>query len=127
MRSRRAYRQFSTARASSSRDVHRKGISMRKQRTWREKLADSKDLPKIKRITGNMSQRWGGGRCLIPAPLDVDAVMKRVRKGKLITIDQIRQQFARGREVDCTCPITTGIFAWIAAHAADEAERAGAK
>jgi hypothetical protein len=100
---------------------------MRKQRTWREKLADSKDLPKIKRVTGKMSQRWGGGRCLIPAPLDVDAVMKRVRKGKLITIDQIRQQLARGRDVDFTCPITTGIFAWIAAHAADEAERAGAK
>jgi hypothetical protein len=25
------------------------------------------------------------------------------------------------------CPVTTGIFAWIAAHAADEAEQAGRK
>jgi alkylated DNA nucleotide flippase Atl1 len=29
--------------------------------------------------------------------------------------------------VDICCPITTGIFAWIASHAAQEAEDAGAK
>jgi hypothetical protein len=29
--------------------------------------------------------------------------------------------------VSFACPITTGIFAWIAAHAADEAEREGKK
>jgi hypothetical protein len=100
---------------------------MFKHPTWREKLADSKDLPKIKRVTGKMSKRWGTGTCLIPAPIQVDAIMKRVRKGRLITIDDIRGQLAKEHGATFTCPITTGIFAWIAANAADEAERNGVK
>jgi hypothetical protein len=72
-----------------------------------------------------MSQRFGEGLMLIPAPIEVDEVMRSVRKGKLITIDGIRRRLAAKHRADFTCPITTGIFAWIAAHAADEAERAG--
>ncbi|MGD9855216.1 MAG: hypothetical protein AB7U20_09735 [Planctomycetaceae bacterium] len=62
---------------------------------------------------------------VIPAPLEVDAVMKTVRKGRVITIDVIRRILAQMHGADFACPITTGIFAWIAAHVADEAEREG--
>jgi hypothetical protein len=51
--------------------------------------------------------------------------MKRVRRGRVTTIDQIRAQLAAAHGATIACPITTGIFAWIAAHAADESERAG--
>jgi hypothetical protein len=34
---------------------------------------------------------------------------------------------ARKHGVNIACPITTGIFSWIAAHAADESAREGAK
>jgi hypothetical protein len=51
--------------------------------------------------------------------------MKRVRRGRVTTIDQIRTQLAAAHGATIACPITTGIFAWIAAHAADESERAG--
>ena len=37
-----------------------------------------------------MSQRWGTGTFVIPAPLEVDAIMRKVPKGKLITINEIR-------------------------------------
>jgi hypothetical protein len=97
----------------------------RKKPTWREKLLDSKDLPKVGPVTGKMSQRWGTGTMVIPAPIEVDAIMRSVRKGKLITIDGIRQRLASAHQADFACPMTTGIFAWIAAHAADEAEQAG--
>ena len=62
---------------------------MAKRKSWREKLADSKDLPKVVPITGKMSSRWGRGTVAIPAPREVDAIMKRVPAGKLITINEI--------------------------------------
>ncbi|MEX2316537.1 MAG: methylated DNA-protein cysteine methyltransferase [Pirellulales bacterium] len=98
-----------------------------KKKSWKEKLAESKGLPKTGRIEGKMSKRWGQGTFVIPAPLEVDAVMKRVRAGKLTTIDAIRKALAKKHGTTIACPITTGIFAWIAAQAADEDETAGRK
>jgi hypothetical protein len=93
---------------------------MRKKRTWAEKLADSKDLPKIGRVEGKMTTRWGTGTMVIPAPIEVDELMQRVPKGKLVTINELRSALAKKHNVNIACPITTGIFAWIAANAADE-------
>jgi hypothetical protein len=97
----------------------------KKKRTWREKLADSKDLPKVAPIDCTKTKRWGEGTFVIPAPLEVDAAMKKVRPGKLTTIDAIRAALAKKHRATIACPMTTGIFAWIAAHAADEAEAEG--
>lgn len=73
------------------------------------------------------SRRWGAGRMVIPAPSEVDRIMRSVRKGRLITIDEIRRRLDARHGVDFACPFTTGVFAWIAAHAADEAEQAGVR
>jgi hypothetical protein len=40
------------------------------RKTWREKLANSKDLPKVERIGGKLKERWGRGTVAIPAPAD---------------------------------------------------------
>lgn len=96
-----------------------------KKKRWREKLADSKLLPKTAKIDCRMSKRWGEGTFVIPAPLEVDAAMKCVRRGKLTTIDAIRAALAKKHGTTIACPLTTGIFAWIAANAADEAEQEG--
>ena len=90
------------------------------RKSWREKLADSKGLPKIGEVEGKMTIRWGAGTMVIPAPIEVDELMRKVPKGKLTTINEIRTALARKHNVDVGCPITTGIFAWIAAHAAEE-------
>lgn len=102
-------------------------MSVKKKKSWREKLADSKGLPKTGRIQGKMTMRWGTGTMVIPAPIEVDEIMRKVPKGKLTTINEIRAALARKHNVDVGCPITTGIFAWIAAHAADEAAAEGAR
>jgi hypothetical protein len=102
-------------------------VSAKKKKSWREKLADSKGLPKTGRIEGKMTTRWGTGTMVIPAPLEVDEIMRKVPKGKLTTINEIRAALARKHNVDVGCPITTGIFAWIAAHAADEAAAEGTR
>ena len=65
------------------------------KKSWQEKLADSKDFPKVVEITPDMSQRWGTGTVCIPAPIEVDEIMKKVPRGKLITINQIRETVAQ--------------------------------
>src|SRR5258707_4641994 len=99
---------------------------MAKRKSWRDKLANDKDLPKVVPITGKMSKRWGEGTIAIPAPREVDAIMRRVPRGKLITINEIRALVAKKHGATIGCPITTGIFAWIAAHAAEESAAGGA-
>jgi len=98
-----------------------------KKKSWQEKLADSKGLPKTAEIGSDLSKRWGEGTFVIPAPLEVDEVMRGVPKGKLTTIDHIRKALAQKHGTTIACPITTGIFAWIAAHAAQEAAAEGKK
>ena len=101
---------------------------MRLKKTWREKLEDNKGLPKVGKIEGRMSQRWGSGTMVVPAPREVDEIMRQVPRGKLITINEIRAILASKHHVTIGCPITTGIFAWIAANAAEEAAtRSGAR
>lgn len=95
------------------------------RKSWQEKLADSKGHPTVFDITEKQSKRWGSGTCVIPAPMDVNDLMRRVPKGKLTTIDEMRKALARRHGTTTACPITTGIFSWIAAHAAAEAEAQG--
>ncbi len=98
-----------------------------RKKTWREKLADDKGFPKVCPIDAKKSKRWGTGTFVIPAPLEVDGLMRRVPKGRLMTIAELRNALARRHGATIACPITTGIFAWIAAHAAVEAEAEGRK
>jgi hypothetical protein len=91
-----------------------------KKKTWREKLADDKGYPKVFKIDQAKSKRWGEGTFVIPAPMEVNELMGRVPKGKLTTIDEMRKTLAERHGATIACPITTGIFAWIAAHAAAE-------
>ncbi len=100
---------------------------MKRKKTWREKLADDKGLPKVGRVEGKMTTRWGEGTMVIPAPREVDALMKKVPRGKLTTINELRAALAKKHKVNIACPITTGIFSWIAAHAAEEAAAEGGK
>lgn len=100
---------------------------MATKKSWREKLADSKDLPKVEVITEKMSKRWGTGTVVIPSPKEVDEIMKKVPQGKLVTINKIRQVLAKKHGASIGCPITTGIFAWIAANAAMEEAAEGRK
>jgi len=74
-----------------------------------------------------MVKRFGAGKMLIPRPLDVDALIRKVKKGKLVTQDEIRKRLAKDFKVDVTCPITTGIFVRISAEAAEEDMRRGLK
>ena len=91
---------------------------MAKKKSWREKLEDSKDLPKIEPIPPRLEKSWGVGVFVVPAPIEVDALMRSVKRGRVTTINEIRAALAKRHGADVCCRITAGIFAWIAANAA---------
>ena len=96
-----------------------------KKKTAREKLLDSKDLPKVEKILPKQEKLWGKGTIVIPAPIEVDEIMRSVPKGRLITINRIREKLAEKHKATIGCPITTGIFASISALAAEEGRAEG--
>ena len=97
------------------------------RKTWREKLADDKGLPRVFKIQPRQQKRWGTGTMAIPAPREVDALIRKIRKGRTATVNDLRAAVAKKHGATVGCPITTGIFSWIAAHAAAEDEAAGRK
>lgn len=102
----------------------------KKRKSWQEKLMDSKDLPRVVEITPKMAGRWGtkvGDTVVIPAPIEVDEIMRKVPEGKVTTINEIRSALAKKHSATIGCPITTGIFARIAAEVAAEALAQGKK
>jgi len=64
--------------------------------------------------------RFGKGTMLIPTPKLVDALIRKVPKGKLVTVSELRRRLAADFAADVTCPLTTGIFVRIAAETAEE-------
>lgn len=100
---------------------------MGSRKSWREKLTESRDLPRVELIPKRMESRWGKGTLLIPAPLEVDHLMRRIPKGRLTTVNEIRRELASSHGATICCPMTTGIFVWIAANAAAEDESTGLK
>jgi alkylated DNA nucleotide flippase Atl1 len=84
-------------------------------------------LPRVIKIDKKLAKRWGAGTCVIPDPKEVNAIMKKVPKGKLTTINDIRAKLAKKHKATIACPITTGIFGSICAQAAEEMRTLGKK
>jgi hypothetical protein len=97
-------------------------------KSWREKFENPpKGLPKIVEGPPKWEKTFGGRKVLIATPILVDELIRKVKKGKLITVNQIRERLAKDFKADSTCPLTTGIFVRIVAEVAEEDRRAGKK
>ena len=97
------------------------------KKSWQEKLKESKDLPKVVVLGEHGQVHWGGKTMAVPSPMEVNEIMAGVPHGKLITTNVIRQRIAAKHNADIGCPLTSGIFSWIAAHAAEEQKLSGAE
>ncbi|HMK46391.1 MAG TPA: MGMT family protein [Methanocella sp.] len=95
-----------------------------RSKSWLEKLHDSKDLPRIV-VLDKQTKSASVETCVIPAPLEVDEVMRKVPEGRLITINDIRAILARKHGTTFGDLTATSIFSNIAALAAVEAAEAG--
>lgn len=81
-------------------------------------LNDSKDMPKFQTITDVKSiEKYGGDKMYFAPPIEYDKVMKLVPYGKVTTVGNIREYFAKLSGADFTEPITAGIFTSIVAWA----------
>ena len=100
---------------------------MSKKKTFREKAADDKDLPRVQELTGGMKERFGEGTLVLPAVSEVATLMRNVPKGKVTTINVLREVLAERHGATIACPIVTGIHARIVAGAAGEEEDEGKK
>lgn len=92
-------------------------------KSWTEKLNQTKDLPKVVIVTEKMAGKWGtnfNDTVAIPSPKEVYDIMAKVPKKKLITTNEIRKMVAKKHKTTIGCPLTSGIFTWISANAAEE-------
>ncbi|MCC6383935.1 MAG: hypothetical protein LC117_06410 [Bacteroidia bacterium] len=97
-----------------------------KRKTWKEKLYNSKDLPKIIHLDKQQKQEWNSEHTkVVPSPLEVRKIMSSVPKGHLITMNRNRELLTQQHHADLCCPMITGIFSWIAAYAAADEEKEG--
>lgn len=93
------------------------------RKSFNEKLNDSKDMPKIIRISDEKSiERYGGENMLIAPSLEYNEIMAKIPEGKVITITEIREFLAKKYDAEFTCPMTAGIFISLAAQASEERE-----
>src|SRR4051812_1934494 len=64
-------------------------------------------------------------RMLVSSPLEIDAVVRRIPEGRVLTLGELRANLAGNHKADLTCPTTTPQFLRIVALAADEERAAG--
>lgn len=103
------------------------------KKTWQEKLQDKPSFPKVLTLEKgfpcyNAVHKMGaevGDTVVLVNPSEVMEIMKRVPRGKLITIVGICKQIARNHDVKACCSLTTGIFVMAAANAVEEARAQG--
>ncbi|HYL84976.1 MAG TPA: MGMT family protein [Candidatus Angelobacter sp.] len=96
--------------------------SQRKRKTWEEKLNDAKDLPKVVQLKGKVKQRWHVNTLAIASPREIFSFIQKVPAGSVATIADLQSAVARKHGAELGCPLTTGIFTWIAANASEELE-----
>jgi alkylated DNA nucleotide flippase Atl1 len=102
-----------------------------RKKSWQEKLADKKGLPKILKLEErfpcyNAAPKMGaevGDDVVLVNPSEVVEIMRKVPEGKVITIVEICKQIAKEHGVKACCSLTTGIFIMTAANAAEETAR----
>jgi alkylated DNA nucleotide flippase Atl1 len=106
-----------------------------KKKSWQDKMADKENFPKILKLESKfpcyrpalkMGAREGDDIVMVN-PSEVEAIMKKVPEGRLITIYEICKKLARKYNLNACCSLTTGIFIMTAANAAEEMKKEGKK
>ncbi len=93
----------------------------RRKKSAREKLEGKE--PQIVEIPQKLIGKYGMGMMLIPAPQQIEEVIRLIPKGQIMTVSQIRNYLARKFQVVTTCPLVTGIYIKLIAQAAEEEGR----
>lgn len=93
-------------------------------KTWRQKLDGGKPAH-VEVLDRPFGGAPPGAKMLVGTPRLVDDYMRRVPEGDFRTVAQMRADLAKQHDADISCPLSTSIFARIAAEAALEELKAG--
>ena len=104
-----------------------------RRKSWQEKLADKKGFPKILRLEKRFPcykavHKMGaevGDEVVLVNPSEIVEIMRKIPKGKVVTIVEICKNIAKAHGVKGCCSLTTGIFIMTTANAAEEAAKEG--
>lgn len=94
------------------------------RKTWVEKRDISKPAV-VKKVDMDFADIRKGEKMLIANPEIVDAYIRKIPRGHIKTLQQMRVDLAKAYRADKTCPVTSGIFLRIVAEAAYEEYTAG--
>lgn len=75
---------------------------------------------KVEVLTEAKGRNYPPGRMLVATPREIDAIVRRIPTGRVLTLGTLRDSLAKNHKADYTCPITTGIFLRIVAEASEE-------
>jgi hypothetical protein len=93
-------------------------------KSWKQKL-DGGQPAHVEVLNKQFGGAPEGAKMLIATPRLVDEYMRSVPSGERRTVAQMRRELAAAHRADISCPISTSIFARIAAEAAMEEATAG--
>jgi hypothetical protein len=104
-------------------------ISLKAEAHEKQKIVAGKDRPAREscRYSNANGKANGLREDADPSPMHVDALIRTVRRGRLVTQSQIRENLSRPYKAGKACPIATGIFVRISSEAAEEDLRLGKK
>jgi alkylated DNA nucleotide flippase Atl1 len=86
---------------------------------------DTTGPAKVEVLTEAKGNNYPPGKMLVSTPLEIEAYVRRIPEGRVLTMGALRAVLAKDHRADYTCPITTGIFVRIIGEAAEEERAAG--
>jgi alkylated DNA nucleotide flippase Atl1 len=86
---------------------------------------DTTGPAKVEVLTEAKGGNYPPGKMLVSTPLELEAYIRRIPEGRVLTTSALRAVLARDARADYTCPVTTGIFLRIVGEAAEEERAAG--
>ena len=91
------------------------------QKDFNAMLHKDTDMPRIQIVTDQATiKKYGGEKMFFAPPVTYDEIMKKVPRGKVITVGAIREYLSEENGAEFTDPITAGIFVSIAAWASHQ-------
>jgi len=66
-----------------------------------------------------------GGAMVVSSPTEINAMVRSLRRGEVVTLDELRTAIARRHAVAVACPVSTAIFLNMCARAAEELREMG--
>lgn len=89
-----------------------------KTKTPREKMENGKQ-PVVQTLTPSQAARLKASTMLVPTPNQIEAEIKKIPRGSIRTMADLRAELARAAGADITCALCAGIFWRLTAEAAE--------